>query len=331
MMNTLQQRVRVGFALIAASLFVLTLTAYGREAAKGPKAAAAEQISPVIREALERKVDLQFDGMPISDVVAFLQEIGGINIVLFPQDLASDEADWTVWDSETPLAFGNASTIFESTVTLKHKGTLAGLLDEACEMLGLAWKVDREAILIGSPERFAAPTRTRVGRIPPDIRKKLLNTTVSIEFDWTPLENAVDFLREVTGINFVVYRPDIPPGWAPVTLYYEGGLEQALDLICELAGMAWKVEDGAIKIGGTARLRSGLRPRVGDIPPHMQRKLATAKVSLDFYDMSLASALGFLRRSTGVEFALDLRDVPPHWALVNLRLEGSLEQAINIV
>ena len=314
MMNTLRQRVRVGFALIAASLFVLTLTAYGREAAKGPKAAAAEHISPEMREALERKVDLQFEDMPISDVVAFLQEIVGISIVLFPQDLPSDESDWTVGDWEVPAPFGNASAIFESTVTLKHKGTLAEILDEVCEMLGLAWSAEGNAIRIASARRLALQLDAQVGPTPPEMREAL-STEVSVSFDRTPFNEVFPFLQEMTGLRLRVLKSglkrggwplvwvdegpwgrtttevmEVEEGWgedAPrlivyptVTLVFEGTLQQTLNLTCQLTEVSWMARDGVVFVGHGPEmdLAPGWRKRRGQ--PDIVSAAASGKVDL---------------------------------------------------
>ncbi len=133
-MNTLKQRVRVGLALIAASLFVLTLTAYAGKAGRGPKAPPAEQISPKIRQALEQKVDLQFDKDPMIHVVMILNEVYEVNIVLFLQDMPPDG----------------------TSVTLGHEGKLAEILDDLCELSGPAWKVEGNSIVVAKRETLQA-------------------------------------------------------------------------------------------------------------------------------------------------------------------------------
>lgn len=69
------------------------------------------------------------------------------------------------------------------------------------------------------------------------------------EFRSVPLREVVEFLRQVTELDYVLRREDIPPDGAPVTLVMETTLRDLLDHVCELTGMAWVVRDGAVVIG----------------------------------------------------------------------------------
>jgi len=82
-----------------------------------------------------------------------------------------------------------------------------------------------------------------------------LQDRVPIRFRDTPLVDVVDFLEQTTEVNYMVFRNDIPADGAPVSLTMETTLGNALDQICDLTGMAWKVEGGLIKVGLPETLR----------------------------------------------------------------------------
>jgi hypothetical protein len=69
------------------------------------------------------------------------------------------------------------------------------------------------------------------------------------EFGSVPLREVVEFLRQVTELDYVLRREDVPPDGAPVTLVMETTLRNLLDHVCELTGMAWVLRDGAVVIG----------------------------------------------------------------------------------
>ncbi len=83
-----------------------------------------------------------------------------------------------------------------------------------------------------------------------------LQDRVPITFRDTPLVDVVDFLEQTTEVNYMVFRNDIPADGAPVSLTMDTTLSNALDQICDLTGMAWKVDGGLIKVGLPETLRS---------------------------------------------------------------------------
>jgi len=88
------------------------------------------------------------------------------------------------------------------------------------------------------------------------IYEKLATFPITVAFDETPLTQVVDFLREVSGVNFTLIQQDVPADGAPITLHIETTLGQALDEICALvSGFGWKVKGPVVKIGNAERLK----------------------------------------------------------------------------
>lgn len=87
------------------------------------------------------------------------------------------------------------------------------------------------------------------------VHKHLTEDRVTLEFRETPLPDVVDFLEQTTDVNYALLMQDLPPDQAPLSLTIETTLENALDQICDLTGMDWKVEGGLVKIGLAESLR----------------------------------------------------------------------------
>ncbi|NLW49708.1 MAG: hypothetical protein GXY85_02550 [Candidatus Brocadiaceae bacterium] len=68
------------------------------------------------------------------------------------------------------------------------------------------------------------------------------------------MAQVVVFVQETTGVNFSLRRKDLPRDGAPVTLAVDTTLENGLNRIADLTGMAWKVDGGLVKIGSPAAL-----------------------------------------------------------------------------
>ncbi len=86
--------------------------------------------------------------------------------------------------------------------------------------------------------------------------KQQLSQVVPMQFDQTSLQEAADFLRQVTRLNIVVLPSATQQNPAPITLSLDNtSLESGLDQICAMTNTAWKLDNGIIKIGSTEDLR----------------------------------------------------------------------------
>jgi len=171
--------------------------------------------------------------------------------------------------------------------------------------------------------------RPLVGEVPDQMRKEL-DRHLSVDFHNTPLRTVVEFLKEVAGVQIVLFERDLPADGAPVTLRYKGSLEEALDLICELAGLSWSVDRNVVKIGGAGRLRSTTSPRVGTVPPDVQ-KVLDREVRLMFDDTPLRGVVAFLGEVTALRYELAEGDLPADGAPITISFKGTLEQGLDLI
>lgn len=89
------------------------------------------------------------------------------------------------------------------------------------------------------------------------INRRLDSQPVDVNFDQTPFDDAITFLRDITGLNYVLTKEarELVEGESvTVTLKLRGiTLRQALRLILATnEQLTWRIEDGVIKIGTTA-------------------------------------------------------------------------------
>jgi len=104
---------------------------------------------------------------------------------------------------------------------------------------------------------IAYPSEKYIAELEPQDRAvhNRLQDPVSLLFDQTPLPQVVEVLQQITEVSYSLRRQDLPMDQAPVTLSLDTTLENALNQITELTGMAWKVDGGLVKIGSAESLR----------------------------------------------------------------------------
>lgn len=110
--------------------------------------------------------------------------------------------------------------------------------------------------------------------IPADRKKNLSPQSRSVKkglaFRETPLEDAVELLREITNINIVV-DPDVykqnPP---PISLSLKNvKVKVALDWICKLADVKYKLMDNAVYITTNEKCPGKTITRIYDLSPFL--------------------------------------------------------------
>lgn len=87
-----------------------------------------------------------------------------------------------------------------------------------------------------------------------EITRKLDTQQISLNFDGTPFNEAIDFLRDITGLNFVITKgaKELIEGESvEVSLRLKNiTLKNALNLILAAhENLKWRIEDGVVKIG----------------------------------------------------------------------------------
>jgi general secretion pathway protein D len=87
-----------------------------------------------------------------------------------------------------------------------------------------------------------------------EINQRLDSQQITLSFDETPFEEAIDFLRDITGLNYVISadaRDLIENEEVTVSLRLKDiSLKNALNLIlASNESLSWRIEDGVIKIG----------------------------------------------------------------------------------
>jgi len=83
-----------------------------------------------------------------------------------------------------------------------------------------------------------------------------LDETFALDFEDTDMRTVVRFLQEVTApLKYSLETRDLNIDGNPITLRVKTKLRLALDEICALSGLGWKVKDGIVKIAHPERLK----------------------------------------------------------------------------
>ena len=135
-----------------------------------------------IEEALQKRLTLDFADTPVTDVAAFLGGTTGVTFVV--DDPRGDALPVTFKCREMKLAL-----------------VLKFILKRA----ELTHKVENSAVYIATPERMAEVANIERGvTLDTPRTKEALAKPIDLDFGHTPLQDACNFLGDVTGLNFVL-------------------------------------------------------------------------------------------------------------------------------
>jgi beta-lactamase regulating signal transducer with metallopeptidase domain len=237
---------------------------YGAEPA--PRPGAVRELSPAdkkVMASLANECALQFEQLPLEDVLNFLRQATPVNYVLVrrhtpvgnfgPPDVPPFEMGF----GEGPFAAAPRPE-FEP-VSLSVTTRLDDALDLICIQAGAVWTVRNGAVVVGHRDALAHEPRLAAqkgGDLSPADKEAHANLArrADLQFDTLPLEAALDFLRQTTPLGYVLVHRGLPAGPNEVDLLGSMTLEDALDLICIQTGVVWTVRNGVILVGSRTAL-----------------------------------------------------------------------------
>jgi hypothetical protein len=198
----------------------------GQEVVAAPEDVLAKKLATT-------KIDLDFTEAPLSDILEFLSEFGGINVVVDVK--IADEA-------------ARARTFAVKDLALEK---VLNLLAATGQDLG--WANWRGALVWSTPARLAE-LKQAAGVAQPggndDADRKVWQSLqairISLSFSEMPLEDALGFVREVAGMN-ILLMPGCPE--AKVTLKLaEARLVDAMDLLAWEHGLKLEIREGCLQV-----------------------------------------------------------------------------------
>ncbi len=277
-----------------------------------PAGLSNQAVAPEMRRILDERFPLDFDGILFLTVIETLGFITDANVVSLEQG----------------FKFGAAP------VKLKFEGsTVEEALNRLCAQMGLTWAVEGTVIKIGRAQKVRPARSPCLGPVPATVQQKL-GKEVSTDFEEAMLADVAEFMREQTGLQFVVFLQD------PAPMHYFGGAidlhvrvsaEEALNLICQIAEVSWAADGNLIKIGRPERLQHWTRRRVGVVRPDMQEKL-DKKVSIDVRETPLPRVLQLLHETTGAAFAVRIEPLSKMSEVeVTLHFDGTLGETLDLI
>ena len=166
--------------------------------------------------------------------------------------------------------------------------------------------------------------------IPPELVPPLARLT---SFSWSEksgtVQQCVASLQKSLPINYLVGADDAALAGQTFSLQTETNNDRLLDVICELTGHGWQVQDGTVLVGSAAQFGSPGR-LLGSVPAGLRPRLQTS-VALAFKDMPFEQAAAFLQRISGIDFKVAPSDLPALATTVSLTTQTSVEHAVNIL
>jgi type II secretory pathway component GspD/PulD (secretin) len=106
----------------------------------------------------------------------------------------------------------------------------------------------RQAPLLNSTKSMAEDPQNR------EIRNRLQGTRTTVQFNETKLDDAVDYLHRIAGVNIIVTKEakegkdDAALTIEKLTLDQPVSVEQILNIITDVKGLAWNIENGVVQI-----------------------------------------------------------------------------------
>jgi type II secretory pathway component GspD/PulD (secretin) len=137
------------------------------------------------------------------------------------------------------------------------------------------------------------------------LERQLKTQNVTLNFDATPIDEAFNFLRDITGLNILVY-PGVDAEAEVHLRLKDISLDNALKLILASAGegVDFQVWAGAVVVK-PAKVELGEAPEPGDSA--VGKVLATRRVTLNFPGTPFEEVIAFLQDVTGLNVVLEAK------------------------
>jgi len=259
-------------ACLPISMLLVVCVAFSPVRAESPTDKTAKNLTPT-QKLVQDVQAVSLAKEPLEKALKRLSDLAGLEV----------RADWSALE---PLGVNK-----DTPVSLKAgKMKFGKLLDLALNTIApkdhpLAWYLSDNQVVVTTQMR--ALMRDRVGRLPisggtVETKKTGRETAAGgvrkLEFNETPLETALDFLRDLAGVNLVVNWKSLEVGGlgkdTPVTLKANDiSVGQALDLVLSqlnvgrdrMGSIYYIVEDGMVKIASGEALSQTTKTKVFDI------------------------------------------------------------------
>jgi hypothetical protein len=196
-------------------------------------------VGPSTKKLGQERITFNFVATPLGEVVGFLQDMTGVRINVDPS-VDKDQVkidlrlkDVIVWNA-LQIIMKQAGLGF----AIENDGVWIAPIDALPAKTRFPRDLDPVAIFGGESEESS------------DVRRRLERQSVSVNFDGTPFAEAVDTLRDVTSLPFVVATSatDLIDNEQLKVSYRarDVRLQDALADICRSQAITWTVKNGVI-------------------------------------------------------------------------------------
>ncbi len=187
-------------------------------------------ISREVAEALQEDVEIMLEHAAVGRALEILNQVTPLQIV----HLGREDAGRSVM------------------ITLDVRTAPAKALDYICDLAGLAWKADGSLVWIGTPERIEHLAIVHGPDVDPTSEAtEALGQPMALMLQSTPLEQVAEFLSHMTPVkvHLLAGAQALGRERSEVTIRADLPLAEALDAVCRLTGLAWRVDRSVVTIG----------------------------------------------------------------------------------
>ena len=263
-------------------------------------------------DALREVARLEFIETPLSDVLDYLQDFGGIQI-----EMLGKHGDTSItFSMQVPLH------TFLTLVTAKYESD---------------WFVSGDAVMIGTKKEVAAFRKrdeVRKGRLEKisAVNRRMvaaLQEPTKVEFIETPLIDVSEYLSDRYVVRFYVARDT--PRDTTVTNDLTGNLAWTLDVMLHHVSLDWDSDGHVIYIGNEKALKAfqelaDSRSKRREAYPKDLSKHLQAPFQTRFVSARLSRVIKYLRDNTKLQFNLDADDAK----LADLSITEFLDQPLDV-
>ncbi len=185
------------------------------------------EILTINRKLDSMKIDLAFENTKLEDILAFVRDYSGLNIVVDAAVQANVDPQKGVTFKGTDLTVGKSLQLLASRFGLDYRVT------------------DEKVVLLTDPKKAASGRLRGEDR---EILDKLKSIRITIDMKDAPLTAVVDYVREISGLNIHIVGIENPDRERVSLCIQDAALDGALRMLLEPRGMAYAVRDGLVLI-----------------------------------------------------------------------------------
>jgi hypothetical protein len=195
------------------------------------------------------KVDLAFENTKLEDILGFVRDFSGLNLILDAEVRDRVDPDKTVTFKVRDLSVGQTLNQLLTPLGLDYVVT-----DD--NVVLLTNKAPRELVSMRRPKGIQAMTGD-TSEEDQTIKNKLQDIRMNIDMQNAPLTAVVDYIHEASGLNIHISGIENPDAEQVTLKAHDIPVDGALRLLLNSRNKDYRIRDGVVLISTQEQLRRG--------------------------------------------------------------------------